>query len=79
MALKDELIDLINKKSRENTSNTPDFILGEYLMNCLESFEKAIKSRDSWYGVHLEPGFLAFLKEIEKLNKIRSYYNSSNG
>jgi hypothetical protein len=47
---------LINEYSRENISNTPDFILALYLMRCLEAFETAVKNRDAWYGVRLEPG-----------------------
>ena len=45
----------INKVSAENMSNTPDFILAEYLMQCLGAFELSVKMRDEWYGVHLEP------------------------
>ena len=40
---------LINSESMENTSNTPDFILAEYLYNCLDAFDKATNSRESWY------------------------------
>ncbi len=46
----------LNRRSAENESNTPDFILAEYLMDCLSAFDKATKRRDKWYGVHLEPG-----------------------
>lgn len=49
MTFKAELKTLINKYSKENGSNTPDFILAEYLTNCLESFDKAFKLRESWY------------------------------
>ncbi|MEW6482872.1 MAG: hypothetical protein AB1397_07780 [bacterium] len=43
-----ELNSLINKYSRENISNTPDFILGEYLQDCLQAYEKAVNLRDKW-------------------------------
>ena len=33
-----ELKDIINRYSKENGSNTPDFILGEYLTDCLKTF-----------------------------------------
>jgi hypothetical protein len=36
---KTELADLINKHSKENGSNTPDFILAEYLNSCLINFD----------------------------------------
>ena len=48
-----ELEELINKHSMENGSNTPDFILAEYLMDCLRNFDKTIKHRDQWYGKRL--------------------------
>jgi len=46
---------LLNQYCAENKSNTPDFILADYLMACLESFDNAIKARDQWYGVCLKP------------------------
>ena len=50
MKLKMELGALLNKHSRENESNTPDYILALYMMNCLRSFEDAVKKREEWYG-----------------------------
>lgn len=51
-----ELSNLINRHSQENGSNTPDFILAEYIQACLDNFNKTTKARDKWYGVHLTPG-----------------------
>lgn len=51
-----ELEHLINKHSVENGSNTPDFILAEYLMACLTAFDLFTLKREEWYGVHHEPG-----------------------
>ena len=45
-----ELEALINKHSKENVSNTPDFILASYLRNCLDVFNIAVKEREKWYG-----------------------------
>lgn len=44
-----ELEELINKHSVENVSNTPDFILAEYLKRCLEAFELASNHRVKWH------------------------------
>ena len=44
-----ELEVLINQNSLENGSNTPDFILAEYLENCLKAFDYAVSQRTSWY------------------------------
>lgn len=41
---------LINSMCLENGSNTPDFILAEYLADCLETFDKAVIRRERWYG-----------------------------
>lgn len=45
-----ELQDLINRYSLENGSNTPDFILADYLADCLMTFDKAVSRRHDWFG-----------------------------
>jgi hypothetical protein len=60
-----ELMFLLNKKSRENHSNTPDYILAEFLMSCLVSFEEAIQHRDAWYCTHFEPSVVETSKRNE--------------
>jgi len=45
-----ELRELINKHSKENDSNTPDFILARYLCDCLQVFGNAALARSNWYG-----------------------------
>lgn len=45
-----ELAELINKYSRENGSNTPDFILAQYLADCLNAFDAMVNAREGWYG-----------------------------
>jgi len=49
-----ELIDgiaqAINRGGGENGSNTPDFILAEYLVRCLKAFDMAFRTREKWYG-----------------------------
>ena len=44
-----ELEHLINCKSIEGGSDTPDFILADYLMDCLAAFDKAVSRRTEWY------------------------------
>jgi len=44
-----ELENLINKHSMENESNTPDFILADYLARCLDAFDIAVQDRTHWY------------------------------
>jgi len=45
-----ELQQLINRHSKENGSDTPDFMLAEYLNGCLENFNRTVKAREKWYG-----------------------------
>ena len=39
---------LINKYSKENGSNTPDFILAEYLTAGLTAYDTATNERNNW-------------------------------
>src|SRR5574343_30842 len=48
-----DIATIINQHSRENASNTPDFILAEYLERCLITFEMASNAREKWYGKKL--------------------------
>ena len=50
MSFRVELETLINRHSKENGSNTPDFILADYLVDCLNIFDKTMQVRDKWYG-----------------------------
>ena len=45
-----ELTALINKYSLENGSDTPDFILADFLIGCLESWNNNVSERSAWYG-----------------------------
>ena len=45
-----ELTHLINFHSQENGSNTPDFILAQFLDVCLGLWNQTVRKRDTWYG-----------------------------
>lgn len=45
-----ELETLINCHSKENGSDTPDFILAEFLTDSLAAFDKAVSRRSAWYA-----------------------------
>ena len=49
-AFEKELENVINRYCMENGSNTPDFILATYLVNCLKTFNKISRRREKWYG-----------------------------
>lgn len=50
MSFRKDLEQIINRNSMENGSDTPDFLLAEYLQDCLLAFDKAVKARERWYG-----------------------------
>lgn len=41
---------LLNRHCRDNGSNTPDFILAQYLANCLDAYDIAVQQRAQWFG-----------------------------
>ena len=47
---------VINRNRLENGSDTPDFILAEFLAECLEAFNKAVNERDRWHYSGSEEG-----------------------
>ena len=40
-----ELATLLNSHSAENESNTPDYILAQFMFTCLSAYNNAIKAR----------------------------------
>lgn len=50
MNLQTEIQNAVNRRSAENGSDTPDFILSAFLTNCLDSFDRAVREREHWYG-----------------------------
>lgn len=50
VTLEKKIQQLLNQYSRESKSNTQDFVLAEYLISCLEAYEKAVTWRDRLKG-----------------------------
>jgi len=50
-----ELEHLINRTSQENPSNTPDFILAQFLVACLAAWNQGVQQRETWYGRDARP------------------------
>ena len=46
-----KLQEIINYYSKENGSDTPDFILAKYLEDTLKAFDRAVQSREEWYSI----------------------------
>lgn len=45
----------INSHSRENYSNTPDYLLRDFMLQALQALEDTIRERDLWYGIKPSP------------------------
>lgn len=52
----DALKGLINRHSQENASNTPDWILAQYMGACLAAWNTGVQQRETWYGRDARPG-----------------------
>ncbi len=50
MSLQNDIEHVINCNSAESGSGTPDFILAEYLTDCLAAYDRAVSTREKWYG-----------------------------
>lgn len=48
--LRDAIASVLNQHSQENESNTPDFLLAEYMLDALRAFERVVNMREAWYG-----------------------------
>ena len=55
--LERELQRLLNQHSAENASNTPDFILAQYLLSCLKAWNAGVQKRENWYGRDPRPTY----------------------
>ena len=40
----------VNCAGMESGSDTPDFIIAEYLSDCLKALDRAVRNREKWYG-----------------------------
>lgn len=54
--IREALATVVNREGLEAGSNTPDFILAEFMADTLAAFDRASRAREEWYGVHHEPG-----------------------
>ena len=53
--LEHALASALNRFSAENLSNTPDWILAQYLLGCLAAWNTGVQQRETWYGRDARP------------------------
>jgi len=64
-----ELKSLLNRFSKENVSDTPDFILASYIEHCLQAYNNATNAREKFYGRNLKVRAVTDITDgIETLN-----------
>lgn len=68
MELRMDLGPLLNRHSAENGSNTPDFVLANFLLDCLRAFDLATHQREHFYGLRMRPG-----QDLEARRTIAGY------
>ena len=59
-----KLSSLLNEHSKENGSNTPDFVLRDFLCSCLAAFDAATQSREVWHGRKPDPAYTRYGVEL---------------
>lgn len=45
-----ELEQILNRHNKDNDTQTPDFILAQYLLSCMEAYRTAQRMRQKWFG-----------------------------
>ena len=55
-SLKADIAKVLNQHSAENGSNTPDFLLAEFLTKCLDAWNDTVRARAMWYERYDSPG-----------------------
>ena len=48
--LRGKIAHALNCHSAENASNTPDDVLADFLLDCLEAWDAGVKAREAWHG-----------------------------
>ena len=70
--LREGIVGVINQTCAECGSNTPDFMLADYLLDCLDTWDKFTGRRDKWYGVDMRPGSV-ITREMRAAAKRRNH------
>ena len=55
--LQREIATALNRACAENESNTPDWLLAQFMLSCLAAFNTAVQQRETWYGRDARPSY----------------------
>lgn len=61
-----ELETLINRYSKDSASDTPDFVLADYMTECLESYTRAIARKRMHGGSYSDNNTLSYCQSNEQ-------------
>jgi hypothetical protein len=70
MSFREELTTLINEHSLEGGSNTPDFLLADYLKDTLNTFDKLMTRRDLCQGKSERKLVETYVENLKKVSII---------
>lgn len=68
--LHEDLAAVLNRHGAEAGSDTPDFILAEFLDRCLRAYDAAVTARSGWYSRHDAPGSISPPGDAARLSKL---------
>lgn len=66
-----ELSQLLNRHSAENASSTPDFILAEFLLTCLNAWNTGWQAKEKWYRSLQEETVNPAASLLDNMSKIK--------
>lgn len=75
LTFQQELVNLLNRHSMENASGTPDWILAEYVRQCLQTWDLTILMRSNWRGESVDLPALQKLRAGKHTVPITVYDN----
>lgn len=60
---------LINTHSLENTSDTPDYLLADFMIHCLTIFNGTVNARREWHSTENTKGWAEFKSVPERIKE----------
>jgi hypothetical protein len=71
VSLRNDIQVALDAHSAENGCDTPDFILAEFLTDCLAAFDRAVQAREMWYDRPCGDGAAILGKAPDDLERVK--------